>query len=355
MRILFLSDARTYHTHRWVNYFADRGHSCFLVTLDRGFETKAEEFFFPSKILPNYLKYPLAALRIKGLLGKIKPDLVNAHFVPSYGLTGALLKFHPLVVSTWGSDVLISPTKSWLHKKRARYVLGKADLVTADAQVSAQAIYRLGVEKNRVAVSPMGIEKALLGQSQKGEKKQVLVLSNRKLEPLYDVVTLIKAIPLVIRQIQREIRFIILGEGSQKNRLLNLAIKLKVETHLEFRGIVSREQLLNTYRDSDIFVSPSLSDSSSVSLLEAMSFGLIPLVTDIPGNREWIQDDKNGYLFPKSNPEILAQKMVYAIDHSDRWSDFRRENHGIIESRAIWEDNMKSIENRFKQLVSAFS
>jgi glycosyltransferase involved in cell wall biosynthesis len=355
MRILFLSDAQTYHTQRWVNYFADRGHSCFLTTLDRGFETRAEEFFFPSKILPNYLKYPLSAISIKRLLEKTRPDLVNAHFVPSYGLTGALLKFHPLVVSTWGSDVLISPAKSWLRRKRARYVLKKADLVTADAQVSAEAIYRLGVEKSRVVVSPMGIEKALLGRSQKQEKPHFLVLSNRKLEPLYDVATLIKAIPLVIKQAKREIRFVILGEGSQKSRLLNLAIKLKVETHLEFRGVVSREQLIKTYQDSNIFVSTSLSDSTSVSLLEAMNFGLIPLVTDIPGNREWVHEGKNGFLFPTSEPEVLAQKIIHLIDHSDCWSDFHRENQGIIKSRAVWEDNMESIENRFKQLVSAFS
>lgn len=352
MRILFLSDARTYHTQRWVNYFVDRGHSCFLATLDRGIETRAAEFFFPSRILPNYLKYPFAAVRIKGLLEKIKPELVNAHFIPSYGLTGALLKFHPLVVSTWGSDVLISPGKSWLRRKRARYVLGKADLVTADALVSAQAIYRLGVEKSRVVVSPMGIEKVLLEPSQKEEKKQLLILSNRKLEPLYDVVTLIKAIPLVIKQAKREIRFVILGEGSQKSRLLNLAIKLKVETHLEFQGIVSREKLLHTYRDSDIYVSTSLSDSTSVSLLEAMNFCLIPVVTDIPGNREWIGNNKNGYLFPISEPEVLAQKIVYAIDHSDHWSGIRRENQDIVKNRALWEDNMKAVELSFLKILN---
>jgi glycosyltransferase involved in cell wall biosynthesis len=355
MRILFLSDARAYHTQRWVNYFAGRGHSCFLATLDRGFETRAEEFFFPSKILPNYLKYPLSSIRIKGLLEKTRPDLVNAHFVPSYGLVGALLKFHPLVVSTWGSDVLISPAKSCLRRKRARYVLKKADLVTADAQVSAEAIYRLGVEKSRVVVSPMGVEKGLLGRSQKQEKPQLLVLCNRKLEPLYDVATLIKAIPLVIRQDKREIRFLILGEGSQKNRLLNLAIKLKVETHMEFRGVVSREQLIKTYQDSNIFVSTSLSDSTSVSLLEAMNFGLIPVVTDIPGNREWVHEGKNGFLFPTSAPEVLAQKIIHLIDHPDRWSDLRWENESIIKNRAVWEENMKSIENRFRKLASVFS
>ncbi len=348
-----MADAQTYHTLRWVNYFVGAEHRCFLVTLDKGFETKAEEFFLPSKILPNYLKYPLSAFRMKSVLEQAKPDLVNAHFVPSYGLAGALLKFHPLVVSTWGSDVLISPAKSWLHKRRVKYVLKRADLVTADAEVAAQAVCRLGVDPARVMVSPMGIERSLLDQSEKKQRAQVTVLSNRRLEPLYDVATLVKAIPLVIEQCKKEIRFVILGEGSQKSRLLNLAIKLEVESCLDFKGTVSRESLLQFYRDSDVFVSTSKSDSTSVSLLEAMNFGLIPVVTDIPGNREWIEDGKNGFVFTASDPESLAQKILYAIDRSDQWAGLRNANQAVIRRRAVWEDNMKVIEDRFNRLASA--
>jgi len=167
MRILFLSDAKSYHTQRWVNYFADRGHGCSLITLDQGFDTKAQEFFIPTKVLPNFLKYPFSLPRIKKIVEKIKPDLVNAHFVPNYGFIGALLKLHPLVISTWGSDVLISPQKSWLHKRRAEYILRKADLVTADAEVSAFAVCKLGVERWKVVVNPMGLEKSLLGWQKK--------------------------------------------------------------------------------------------------------------------------------------------------------------------------------------------
>ena len=348
-----MADAKTYHTQRWVNYFVGAGHRCFLITLDRGFPTQAEEFTIGARILPNFLRYPLSTIRTKSLLELIKPDLVNAHFVPSYGLVGALSKFHPLVVSTWGSDVLISPARSWLHKRRAQYVLRRADLVTADANVTAQAACDLGVDADRMVVSPLGIERALLGRSGKEEKSRMLILSNRRLEPLYDVATLVKAIPQVMKRSKRELRFVILGEGSQKSRLLGLAIKLGVEAHLGFKGIVSRELLLELYRESDVYVSTSLSDSTSVSLLEAMNFGLIPTVTDIPGNREWIQDGNNGFLFPASNPEALAEKIIYAIEHSEVWSGFRGKNQEIIQNRAVWENNMKIIEDRFKRLTSA--
>jgi glycosyltransferase involved in cell wall biosynthesis len=353
MKILFLADAKTYHTQRWVNYFVGAGHRCYLITLDPGLSTRAKEFTIGTNILPNFIRYPFSTIRAKSLMELIKPDLVNAHFVPSYGLVGALLKFHPLVVSTWGSDVLISPRRSWLHRKRAQYVLARADLVTADADVTADAVRDLGVDVQRVVVSPMGIERALLGQFEKKEKNQVLIVSNRKLEPLYDVATLVRAIPLVTERSKRELRFVILGEGSQKSRLLDLAIKLKIETHLDFKGVVSREVLLELYRESDVYVSTSTSDSTSVSLLEAMNFGLIPVVTDIPGNREWIQDGNNGFLFPASNPQALAEKILYAIDHPEAANGFREKNREIIRSRAVWENNMKMIEDHFTGLAPA--
>jgi len=360
MKILFLSDARSYHTTRWVNYFIERGHQCFLISLDydsinslsnQSFPTKAEEFVIPRKFLPNFLKYPLSLRRIRKIVTKIKPDLVNAHFVPNYGLIGALLKAHPLVISTWGSDVLISPGKSWLHKLRAKYVLKKADLVTTDAEITAQAVYNLGVERKKVVVSPMGVERYLVAQQIKKEKAYYLVLSNRRLEPVYDLSTLIKAIPLVIKEVKTNLKFVILGEGSQKDHLIHLAKELKIESNVEFKGVVSREKLLEYYRQADIYVSTSKSDSTSVSLLEAMNFGLIPIVTDIPGNREWIDEHKNGFLFPGSGHQALAEKIIYVINEFTQWQTFREKNEAIIKNRAVWEDNMQAIEAEFSKLL----
>jgi len=351
MRILFLSDAGTHHTHRWVNYFVGRGHRCYLVTLDEGTKTNAEELLLPSKARPNFLRYPLSVRKIKSIVAEVQPDLINAHFVPNYGLIGARLKFHPLVISTWGSDVLISPEKSFLHRLRARYVLSGADLVTADAEVSARAVCRLGAERAKVFVSPMGVERNLAGQHEKKEKPYLLVLSNRRLEPLYDLATLLRAIPRVTKEAQKEVRFVILGEGSQKEQLTDMARELKVEKWVEFRGLVSRQRLLDCYRESDIYISTARSDSTSVSLLEAMNFGLLPIVTDIPGNREWIGEGENGFLFPAGDHESLAKRIIRAASEFDRWSEFGDRNAEIIQERAVWEENMRAVEEEFLRLA----
>jgi glycosyltransferase involved in cell wall biosynthesis len=351
MKILFLADASSYHTQRWVNYFVEKGHLCSLVTLDRGFKTKASEYLIPSLHLPNFLKYPLALPRVRNLVRLIQPDLINAHFIPSYGFIGARLRFHPLTISTWGSDVLISPSKSWLHRKRAEYVLKKADLVTTDAHFTAVVIQQLGVERDKITQSPMGVEGSLLNPVNREKKSYWTIMSNRKLEPLYDVRTFIRAIPRVLSQTEKAVKFIVLGSGSQKGKLINLARRLKIENHIEFKGVVSREILEQTYRDSDIYISTSKSDSTSVSLLEAMSLGLIPIVTDIPGNREWIKDLDNGYLFPVSDFANLAQKILLVLDKSSQWPTLRDKNRAIISARAVWENNMKEIEMSFLRLI----
>ena len=157
-----------------------------MISLERGAPTKAEEFFFESKIFPSFLKYPLSVRKVKKIAEETNPDLVNAHFVPGYGFIGALLGRHPLVVSAWGSDILISPQKSFLHKLRAKYVLDKADAITTDAKILTQAVLNLGVEEKNVIENPMGVDRALVLESEKkksdlsfrDENKAFVVLSN---------------------------------------------------------------------------------------------------------------------------------------------------------------------------------
>jgi glycosyltransferase involved in cell wall biosynthesis len=248
-----------------------------------------------------------------------------------------------------------------LHKLRAKYILRKADLVTTDAMVTAEAVYNLGVERGKVVVSPMGVEKHFIAGQEKSEfgsigkeKPYMLILSNRRFEPVYDIATLIKAIPLVIRESKKHVKFVILGEGSQKSRLIHLSRELKIEGCVEFEGVVSREKLLSYYRNSDIYISTSKSDSTSVSLLEAMSFGAIPVVADIPGNREWIEDQKNGFLFPRCDHKALAHKIIYVINEFTHRSDFREKNRTIIQNRGVWENNMKVIEEKFYKLLGQY-
>ncbi|MDH4222932.1 MAG: glycosyltransferase family 4 protein [candidate division Zixibacteria bacterium] len=353
MRILFLSDASSLHTKRWVDYFVDRGYESYLFSLERSQGTKAKEIFISAKTRFSFLKYLLALPELKNTIEKIKPDLVNAHFIPNYGFLGALAKKRPMVVSTWGSDVLISPKKSVFHKLRAKYTLSKADLITCDGVNLVEEVSKLGPEKEKIIFAPMGIEQKLLMKREDSieDKEKVIILSLRSLEPVYDLKTMIKSIPLILKKINKKIKFRIVGEGSQKKEFMDLCLNLNVEKEVEFKGRISREELEDVLHKADIYISTSLSDSTSVSLLEAMASGLVPVVSDIPGNREWIEEGVNGFLFPAGDYQALAQRIIWVINNFEDIVKLRGKNQKIIREKALWEENMEIVERRFMELL----
>lgn len=350
MRLLFLADASSHHTKRWISYFTERNHNCYLLSLEKGIEIDAEQYHIRPRVKIKGFKYLSSYFEVKKIVDDIEPDLINAHFVPNYGLLGALLNFKPLVVSAWGSDILISPQKSFLHELRARFVLNKADLVLSDSLFLTQKIGELGISQEKILTFPLGIEIEKYSQEKK-RGKIITILSTRRFEPIYDVKTFIQAIPLVSEKSKREIKFIIVGAGSQSQQLRKLVYDLKLQDRVEFKENLSDEELIRTYRNSDIYVSTSLSDSTSVSLLEAMASGLIPIITDIPGNREWVQDRKNGFLFSASNPKALAQEILYVVNEFTQWQGFKEKNEAILKSKAVMEDNMKAVEKEFSRLL----
>ena len=354
MKILFLADARSIHIRRWIDFFSKKGHQVSLISLEPAENINCEKFFIPSKIKDGFLKYVLAVPEIKQIVKKLNPDLASAHFIPNYGWIGARLKRRPLVVTSWGSDILISAKKSFLHKKRAEFVLSQADLVTSDSLYLTSEIVKLKVPENKILSYPMGVSAEFLCSSNKQfppDKKIFRVISIRQLEPLYNISLLIEAIPHCLKRTNHKIEFVIGGEGSQRDFLVQLVQKSKIADRIKFLGKLSQTELMHHFQNSDIYVSTSLSDSTSVSLLEAMACQLIPIVTNIPGNREWIRDGANGYLVPMDKPEILAEKIVEVAHNYEKYNHWTEKNLNLVKEKANLEENLKKIEQKFIELV----
>ena len=146
----------------------------------------------------------------------------------------------------------------------------------------------------------------------KGVNEAPTIISIRNLTPIYNVEMLIRAIPLVLDKVP-EAKFIICGDGEQRDYLERLADSLGIASAIRFVGWIPHEELPKYLASSDIYVSTSLSDSCPVSLQEAMACELPPVVTDIPANREWITGGKNGYLIPINDAQLLAGKIIHLI------------------------------------------
>jgi glycosyltransferase involved in cell wall biosynthesis len=100
--------------------------------------------------------------------------------------------------------------------------------------------------------------------------------------------------------------------------------------------------------EADIYVSTSLSDGTSVSLLEAMGSGAFPIVTDILSNREWIADGVNGFLVSPESERNLAGRIIEVIRNRTLIDQAHEKNQKITEERARWLSLIRRIDELYQ-------
>jgi len=147
------------------------------------------------------------------------------------------------------------------------------------------------------------------------------------------------------------VRFLVGGAGEQEGFLKELAGSLNIKGIVRFIGAIPHEDLPKYLATSDIYVSTSLSDMLSVSLLEAMSCNLPAIVTDIKGNREIIKDGENGFLFPKSDPEKLAERIIYLLKNEEIRKKFGEKNRKLVIEKYDWNKGAREIEKIYERLL----
>jgi glycosyltransferase involved in cell wall biosynthesis len=218
----------------------------------------------------------------------------------------------------------------------------------------------LGAEPTKVFTLPIGIDfRRFHPDIDGGTARRILgwedspiVISTRFLEPVYNLEQLLHAIPSVLK-VNDRVRFLLVGRGRQEGYLKQLAVSLGIDQYVKFVGFLHRDQLPNFLACADVYVSTSLSDGSSVSLLEGIACGCFPVVTDIPANREWIREQENGLLVLTRRPDILAECLLSALNDRLLRQRAKGDNWRMVQERANWDENMKRIEEMYQNLIVA--
>jgi len=153
---------------------------------------------------------------------------------------------------------------------------------------------------------------------------------------------LIRAIPSVLRVVPN-VRFLIAGDGLERERLKKEVDRLGIAASVAFLGKIPHEDMPSLLAETDVYVSTSLSDGTSVSLLEAMASGAFPVVTDIAANKEWITDGMNGFLVPIEDETSLAQKIVQSLRNEKLMERARQGNWEAVREKAYLEHHMEHL------------
>jgi len=326
-------------------------------------------FFARNKLLIEYQKIPYLRMILYYTTGfflaiyavfKNKCNVIHAHWAIPTGLigvwAGTLLK-KPLIVTIHGSDLRMALERGGFLKKIFIYVCKKATHLNCVSEVQKKEIEQLGIMAEKISTIPMGIDETFweTRKNRKIEfnKRPFIILSNRNLLPIYNVSLLIRAMPLVLKE-EPKTQFIIAGDGSERENLKREVEDLGLSASVKFLGQVPHEEMPNLLAQTDIYVSTSPNDGTSVSLLEALASGTFPIATDIPANREWIVDGVNGFLVPIEGETILAKRIVEVIRNQKLLVEASKKNQKIVEQRANWGKTVEHISRIYEGSMVRF-
>ena len=337
LRVLVLADSRAFHTERYVDELLRQGCEVLTASLENG---AMEHHRLQRKGPFRVLHYPLAVQEVRRLVSRFQPDAVNPHFASGYGFMAALAKrpgFPPILLHLWGSDILIVPAKSSLHRRKTRTALAAADIVTGDSDYildRAESLNPLAARETIV----WGIERRYLSARRASFPldEPLKIIVPRVQEPIYNNRFIVTALAPLIKTGRVNVMFS--GFGSRLRELKSHAAAL-VGHGVEFYDKRSRDDYLSLLAEHDVYLSASFSDSSPVSMIEAMGLGLIPVVGDIPGVREWITSE-TGFRFDLNDGPSLRKAVEDILEGRRDLSAMRRRNIDRVERDAIFEDNI---------------
>jgi glycosyltransferase involved in cell wall biosynthesis len=309
---------------------------------------------------------PLSLPRYAGLyqhiLHNIQPDLVHALRIPFEGMLGSYTpKGIPFLTATWGNDLTLHASGSWIMGQFTRRCLKRADGLTSDTNRDIHLAHSWGLRPAAPTLVVPGsggldlnkIQRIITFNHRKYgiQKTGTWVVNPRGLRPgSVHQETFFSAIHKVI---EKRPDTIVICPGLAGNHQVKAWVKkLGIEKQTFLLPKLPQSELWALFKDSAVFVSPSSHDGTPNTLLESMAVGCFPVVGDIESLREWIEDGKNGLLVNPRDPDELSDVILTALERHDLREKAAGLNLVTIKNRAALSTTRPIIDNFYAQFFS---
>lgn len=366
MRLCIISNPNSIHTHRWVEYFVQRGHDVTLIgdlPLRRPVPAGVQYVDLPGQQRGGKLRYAGWTRTVRRIVRELRPDVLHAHYIASTGWLGAAAGYHPFLATAWGSDLLVNAQRSAVQRQLARWVLRRADYVTCVSQNLADVARQLGADPTRLEVAPWGVDTAVFCPAEDrdalrarlGLQPALTVMSIRSLKPVYNPLVIADAFGLVAQQ-EPAVRFIVRAHNSDSDLLAEFRRRIDAagaSAAVSYTGDLSDDRAIaEGYAASDIAVSVPSSDGTPSSVLEAMACGAAPVLSDLPSLHEWVSAGQEGLFVPAGDGGALAATILRLLRDEELRSRLQAKSVAAIRARGDRTHLMRRAEEIYETLAA---
>lgn len=305
--------------------------------------------------VPSMVSFPFLAYAKACELCKINQySFINTHFAIPTGPLGIWIsrKFNlQNILSIYGGDIYdpsksYSPHKKWYLKKVVKWVLSNSRYVVAESSnIKDNALKHYNIEKD-IIIIPLAYEPVIfeeINRKNLGLYENIFyTISIGRLVKRKGFEFLIKA----IKNTPDNVHALIIGEGPEKDNLVNLAKELNISDRIHFLGFVSEIEKFQYLQNSDIYVLSSLHEGFGIVLQEAMQVGLPIISTNNGGQVDFIKEGKNGYLVRFGDVKTLTG-MINKFEQDDQlknnFSEYNKEEVKKFEDKKICKEYLRML------------
>jgi glycosyltransferase involved in cell wall biosynthesis len=347
---VYLADAPYIHTRRWVQHFASAGWDAHVISFRPAEIPGATVHYIDGFERSGKLRYLLHARRVRALIRDLRPDLLHALHLTSYGFLAGFSGFQPSIVSVWGTDVLEAPHLTPMHRWITRYALERAGTVTATGARLAEATLPYMPAGKRVIVVPYGVDLTRFCPQPREERTPVVIGAVSRLSPEKGFEHLLRAVAM-LRDRGVDATLVLAGEGPSRPELERLASQLGVAQHVQFLGDLAHEDVPAALQAMDIFAMPSTWEGFGVSAVEASAMELPVVASNIHGIPDVVVDGETGLLVPPREPQALANALERLAGNPELRRRMGAAGRAFVAAHYRWEDNAAQMAKLYQRAV----
>lgn len=370
LKVLLLSDPFSAHTINWANGLHQKGVDLTVFGLSDFDQSQYEDGIrIISNKIPEKIKYRTdgsfskiiylsAFTGLKKLISNLKPVILHAHFASSYGLLGALTRYHPLLISVWGTDVYNFPKKSVINKKILKYNLSCADKIFSTSRIMADETKNY--TKKEIEVVHFGVDTERfkpVAEKLLFNKNDIVIGSIKALENKYGVIELLNAFRILKQKFTSlPIKLLLVGRGSLENKIKDLVKKQNLEDSVVITGFIKPGEIVKYYNEIDIMVAYSTDDSETfgVSVIEASACEKPVIVSDKGGLPEVVENNVSGIVVQSNNQDLLVSNLEKLILDPDLRSRLGKAGRERVIKYFSKEESLNKMIRNYEQVWAKF-
>ena len=321
---------------------------------------------------PRYITFPKALFfdssgermyqGIKKLIQNIyndyKFDLIHAHVALPDGYAAMKITKDlgmPFLVTIHGMDLYVTIKKNLKCQMKIKKVFEQAGkVVVVSNELKKIAKKTIGFSDKTIIIgNGIHLDKIchLNEQSINSANKNIIILSASYLIERKGIDFNLRAFSKILKKYPN-LKYIIIGDGTEKKKLIDLAQQLGIQEKVEFLGMLSHEGVMKKMAEADIFSLPSWNEAFGVVYIEAMAHGKPVIGCKGEGIEDFVEDRKTGMLVNPKDVDSLVEAFDYLISNVDEAKEIGVRARKLVLENFNWEKNAEKTIKVYQEVMN---